>query len=195
MNLLTAPLLLLSIVLSFSCSLSEPKHFDTVHYSKQTTESHFKTTGTIAFHKKNAQVIATIKPSGNQPSVALVWPNSVKNYQSINTSKLYPLEFLQAQNNGIKEAPAILRIYDGDIVLFDNSICSLHRIPMMRQLEDTRDKDGYDENFFQTYRPQHCPNDGKAYLACGSGILHLNWKCQKCYNLSEKWRINHRIKE
>ena len=79
--------------------------------------------------------------------------------------------------------------------VFDVSICAVHRLPMLRKEEEAVSKGEYPDSMFKGNRPKRFPNDGKAYLLCGSGIRWTTWICPSCYRESERWRKRHKIPE
>ena len=74
----------------------------------------------------------------------------------------------------------VLRVSDErGRVIVDAAVCRLHGPGMTRQVEEGVSAEDYPESFDRR-REREFPNDGKVYLACGSGIRHMTWKCPEC---------------
>ncbi|MDB6080221.1 MAG: hypothetical protein JWO82_3968 [Akkermansiaceae bacterium] len=190
-----SPRLLFALLpwLLVSCvTQSEPALYDTVQISKGCRESHFQISGVPVISKEKGQTLATIKQGSKGIPYSVYWPAGLVP----EPAKSYQFEYLKAEitrNSG--ERPwtdvEILRIKDGDKILVDKSICPLHQAPMARQVEEDVSAPDYSAYYLWTYRQAHCPNDGRAYLTCDSGISHLRWKCPACYKIAETWEKKH----
>ena len=74
----------------------------------------------------------------------------------------------------------VLRVSDDrGRVIVDASVCRVHGLAMKRQVEEGVSAEDYPESFDRR-RTREFPNDGKVYLACGSGIRHMTWRCPEC---------------
>lgn len=158
----------------------------------------YETTGTLSFSKLKGKVICDVHPQGNLPGIAVEWPPHAVAYSQVDTQKIYRLQYLASRTGGNEEAPrwdaeVLHRIIDGDRILYDASICYLHRITMTWQEEEQVNGGSYYKSYFYDGRPRLFPHDGKAYLLCGSGLQHMKWKCPTCYQGSEQWKKRHRI--
>ena len=71
-------------------------------------------------------------------------------------------------------------------VIMDSSVCHLHGVSMQRQVEKGVSAEDYPDSFSRRRRKEF-PNDGRAYLACGSGISHMTWHCQECDKRYRTW--------
>jgi len=181
--------------------MTKPWRHDCIRYSPTHKECKYETRGTISFELKDGKVVADLRPSGNQQGSSFYWPKSAVPYKSVDTTRIYVLEKLES---AIIVGPSsrdwndstLLRIVDGSRILYDASICPLHHVVMNRQIEDGVSYEDYylfREQYFDGESPRICPNDGKLYLACGSGIRHMTWRCPACYQISQEWRVKHGI--
>jgi hypothetical protein len=133
------------------------------------------------------------KPSRGQSLVSLarrkvMWAQAVS---KIDPSQEYRIELL----TGIYTNPSevnndILRVTKGDQVVIDSSICQVHKLPMRRQIEDSCSSEDYSTSFF-LQRKKEFPNDGTAYLGCGSGLSFPTWKCPECSRQCDAWMMKH----
>jgi hypothetical protein len=194
-----SPRLLLALLpwLLVSCvTQSEPALYETVQISKGYRESHFQISGVPVSSKEKGQTLATIKQGPKGIPYCVYWPAGMVP----EPAKSYQFEYLKAeitQNSGGRPWTdvEILRIRDGDKILSDKSICPLHKAKMTRQVEEDVSASDYSTYYLWTYRQAHCPNDGRAYLACDSGISHLRWKCPVCYKIANTWKKKHGISQ
>ncbi len=166
---------------------------DCVRYSEDHRECRLVTSAGLSFENTQGITTATVHPVGNLPVTAVEWPERALPHRAIDTSKSYRAEFLRASiRRGRSDRDwidhTLVRISDGDHVLYDASICPLHHEAMERRIEKGVSGLDYPDSFFKGSIPRICPNDGKAYLLCSSGIRHLTWRCPTCHRISEDWR-------
>ncbi len=77
------------------------------------------------------------------------------------------------------------RVWQADKLLLDTTPrCEVHQMLMRREVEDGVDGDQSDR-FFRR-RKQLFPNDGKAYLLCGSGLRDFVWTCPDCMRIQKR---------
>ncbi len=154
-----------------------------------------RVSGTIQFERdRKGQWTANIDPDNAQPTIAIVWPDRFPRPEA-ERSKRYSFEYmdepqLPAGSEGVR---MLLRIWDGDKLFYDASVCEVHEVSMDRQPEEVVGIEMYHpyrRSYFdkKTGRPEKWPNDGKVYSPCDSGIRHKAWRCPECHRLSEVWR-------
>ncbi len=88
----------------------------------------------------------------------------------------------------------LAKVSDGERVIYDASLCPVHRVTMMRKPEGRATKDDYPRSFYRQ-REEKFPNDGISYLGCVEGGSDLRWSCPECYRLSERRAKELGIKE
>jgi hypothetical protein len=168
-----------------------------VIHSPEHRECLFDSTGTLSFEKSGSKVICTLRPVGKEQALSIEWPAADVSYQSVDTQRQYRFQCLKSNTGGREwTTTAVVRIRDGDRVIYDASICPMHHEVMTRQIEDSVYADPYDsssKDFFLDSRPRWFPNDGKVYLYCGSGLRYLVWECPACLQASEAWEARHGI--
>lgn len=190
-------------ILSCSCApMTGPLKHNCVRYSSDHKECEFETRGTISFEQRDGRVVVDLRPRGKLQGGRAYWPPTAVPYQGVDTTRSYELKYLESKIAAGTDYrdwidTTLLRIVDGDHTLYDASICPLHREVMVRQIEVGVSYESYHpyrEQYFDGNSPRLSPNDGKAYLVCGSGIRRMIWRCPICYRISEEWEIEHGIK-
>lgn len=181
-----------------TAGLEKPKRLEVVQRSEHHIQSRFEVMGTLSFVKykgtkyEPAYVQMGARVEGEPTSQFMVWPASAVPYQSLDLSKSYLLEFLEDDlSNEKRTVSTLFRVRDPESrrVLADASLCPLHEVPMAHDLEHGVDGGDYPDSYFVRSGPmaREFPNDGKAYLLCGSGIRHFKWTCPTCRRLSDAW--------
>ena len=184
---------LLCVALSSGCTvITRPWKHDCARYSPSHKECQFESKGTITFERRDGKVVAGLHPIGGKQSSSVYWPRTAIPYQGLDTNRTYTFEYLEST---IVVGPSsrdwidtvLIGVVDGNQILYDASICPLHKMVMSRQIEVGVSGVDYPDQYFDGERPRLSPNDGKSYLACGSGIRHMTWRCPTCYRVSEEW--------
>lgn len=126
------------------------------------------------------------------------WEESIDPDIKIDAAKNYKIDLLSVifEDRGYNDE--VLRVFDDDHLIFDASVCYMHKTKMRRVIENEvalEDYGPYMKQYFKghNFTPRLFPNDGKAYLGCGVGPEFITWKCQKCFDMSEKWKRQHDI--
>ncbi len=176
----------------------KPWRSDCVTHSKNQKECKFETTGTISFEKRDGKLLAILHPIGKQQSSSIYWPKSAVPYQSLDTNRYYTFHYLESVIHVDASSrdwidTTLIKIVDGNQILYDASICPVHKVGMRRQTEEGVSAINYPDHYFEGERARLSPNDGKAYLFCGSGLRHMTWRCDTCYKISEEWKVQHGI--
>jgi hypothetical protein len=170
---------------------------DCVIHSPDHRECLFDSTGTLSFEKSGGKVTRTLRPGQKEQALGIEWPPEAPPYRSVDTSRSYRFQCMKSNPGGREwTTTALVRILDGDRILYDASICPLHHEAMTRQIEESVYADPYEsssKHFFVDSRPRWFPNDGKAYLYCGSGLRYPVWECPACLRASEAWEARHDI--
>ena len=139
-----------------------------------------RSSGKLTFQKLKDSVVATIHRPG-QPTVSVPWPEGVA------CDEQAEVETLDEKWQG--GGTFLLRVISNGKTVHDASLCEKHHVQMVRQVEQVVDGGEYpDSQFNGKGHPKAFPNDGKAYLLCGSGIRWTVWRCPSCYEGSERWK-------
>lgn len=135
----------------------------------------------------SGEYITSIVTTSTGEKLEAKWPEWLKSPTFLDTSKTYEIELMtRIHKNPDYIFNDILRVSDEGHLLMDTSVCHVHNLPMQRQIEDGKSACEYPKNFFPTQKKRF-PNDGNAYLACGSGISHPLWKCSECNKQYHAW--------
>lgn len=196
-------LLCLAAFLCSSCvwsgGMKKPKLDHAVSHSgaraDSLTEGQRTVIGRVAFKQSSTGWVTVEVRTQKGEFLSANWPyERPKGWQKINTNQVYRIDLLtQIYTKPDYVFNDLLRISTSDRVIVDTSVCHLHQVPMQRQLEDGDDAGRYPKSFFAVQK-KHFPNDGNAYLACGSGISHLTWCCPSCHSLYQDWVKKHRLR-
>lgn len=105
------------------------------------------------------------------------WHNGLSAVSDLDPTKLYHVDLIVTHwKEPNTDSATAYRITDGDKILADLSRCSLHRKPMMREVEDWIDRiDEVEKNQDRLY-----PNSGIFHAVCSSGMRHVTWVCPTC---------------
>lgn len=130
--------------------------------------------------------IVITQPGGRQ--IEAKWPAGVAVGSSIDPQATYQVELLtRIYTDPDYVFDDVLRISDkSGGVIVDASVCRLHGLAMQRQVEEGMSAEDYPDSFVKR-REREFPNEGKVYLACGSGIQHMTWKCPECDKRYRAW--------
>ena len=162
------------------------------------------TTGTMWIQRSPSERVFDIKrdivslqvagPWGQRLSVA--WPEGLPSDVELDPQKKYRVDLLTRIYKGPDYvANDLLRISDRKgRVIVDASICNIHKQPMQRQLEQGKSAEAYSRSFMLKQEKEF-PNDGNVYLACGSGIHHMTWRCPECEKGYHRYTRQHGINE
>jgi hypothetical protein len=125
---------------------------------------------------------------GGGPQIKAKWPDGVAVSPLIDPEETYQVELLtRVYTDPDYVFDDVLRVSDKDgRVIVDASICCRHGLAMQRQVEEGMSAEDYPDSFDKR-REKEFPNDGKVYLACGSGIQHMTWKCPECDKRYHAW--------
>lgn len=191
MKLIFVPLITLLALVSCATSdkAAKPRLAQVVKYegtrSGSLVEGRRTVTGKVTVDRsdKNCPKLHVLASDGRSMSGAL----PARAVLQVEAEQVYDVELLTR----VYTAPDyvfddVLRVKLNERVLYDASVCSLHHVAMLRVLEDETDACLYPDSFFPL-QEKRFPNDGNAYLACGSGIRHPTWKCPKCDRLYQVW--------
>ncbi len=138
-----------------------------------------RSSGKLTFQRLKHSIVATIHRS-DQPTISIPWPEGVP------CDEQAEVETLDEKWQGGKTF--LLRVNSNGKTVHDASLCEKHHVQMVRQVEQVVDGGEYPQSQFEDGHPKLFPNDGKAYLLCGSGIRWTVWRCPSCYEGSERWR-------
>lgn len=164
-------------------------------------ETHSSLTGKVSFSKSSGYEYAKIDCGPDSKlSQSVMLPEGAAAPRKIDPAVTYDCEILAStykRNSGTNRHPAdiftdrsLLRIRTGSRVVFDASICRIHKKAMTRQEERAESGGELPDSFYKT-RDKRFPNDGAVYLLCGSGVSHMLWKCHDCEAASRRWqRLN-----
>lgn len=135
--------------------------------------------------------IKVVESGGSQQDASLSgWHGPLP---KLDPSKIYQVELLtQIYRDPDYVFSDVLRISEGNHVVFDASICPKHKISMERLLERGVSACAYPRSFFRL-QEGHFPYDGNAYLLCGSGLRHPTWKCPECEKAYYRWCKEHAV--
>jgi hypothetical protein len=116
-----------------------------------------------------------------------------KETPAVDTRKLYHFELLnEAYTDPAESYDEILRVSEEGRVLFDASICHIHKCRMRRGITVARNGEAYPDPFFRLQR-ERFPNDGNHYVRCGSAAWIPAWKCSQCSRAYGAWVRKHGI--
>jgi hypothetical protein len=114
----------------------------------------------------------------------LLWDQATS---KVGPSQEYSIKILTRVYSGPSStANEILLVSKEGQTVIDASICPLHKIPMVRQIEEVCSADAYPESFFPR-RKRDFLNDGNVYLGSSAGLLDPTWKCPECRRRYDTW--------
>jgi len=191
-----APVLSLVAMACASCGLTTPPGppvVQTIRYDARNEEETVIIEGMPSFTLRGQTNVLVLDTRGKYKLESSDLPPWEDTHHEVDPGKPLRVEVLrQVIGRGEDGSPGIQirdisRVSQGDRMLSDCSLCTVHRIPMKRQLEDITSHDNYPRSFHRR-RERLFPNDGGAYLMCGGGLRRLIWACPECERLSAKDR-------
>lgn len=125
----------------------------------------------------------------------LYWPPAAPSWKGLDPAKAYSFEIIRRDGRHYLSGTEftdleIAKVWDGEGVFFDGSICEVHHGPMYRRSEEETEAEGYPANLDKIVATRF-PHDGMAYLRCGSTASLPTWVCPACEKASRKWREAH----
>ena len=180
---------LLALLLVSCAGVRQEPRYGRVDLGTGTFESRYKLTGRPVVKMEDGYSrinVITEKPS---EAASEIFAHRTK-LPRLDASATYDFEVLEDEYGAGRKERTLLNISDrSGRKIYDASRCPLHDAPMDRRMEEQEDLPNFPSIWTARKR---FPNDGVAYLACGSGYSHIQWVCPKCLEISERWRKRHR---
>ena len=122
-------------------------------------------------------------------------PEASRKSAKLDPTKRYRVECLESRQK--RSSPnedlvtgILYRVFDGDTLKYDASVCSLHGRRMSRVKLEPDDLASQPAGFYKAQK--RFPNDGFVYPACGSGFYEdMGWRCLGCVRDSKRWKESH----
>ena len=137
--------------------------------------------GSISFDPAHEHSFNLQTKGFSSESINVELAGKTKDLPALDPTKTYNVELLTR----IYKKPdyifdSLHRISLDGRVIHDESVCGVHGRPMTREIWNGVSSENYPKSFL-SLQEKKFPNDGTAYLACGSGISHPKWKCPDCH--------------
>lgn len=161
-------------------SAKVPERTDILKLSTTTSEGRRVVTGRLSFPSHEHSL--KIENSGFLPeTISAGFSGKKTDFGPVDPAANHQVELLTTvETSPFHVLNSVVRVSRDGRVIYDESICPLHRRSMKRQIEDSFSPEAYPESFF-TLQKKSFPNDGNTRLLCGGGIRHPLWKCPDCY--------------
>lgn len=129
----------------------------------------------------------------NRPKDETIWwDNLVLDQRQIDTSRGYRFEMEEGKavyDRGIAFHTDVSRVYDGQRLIYDASICRVHSLTMPRtNRQGAIDAESLPRGF-DTVKARGFPNSGFDHPRCSgmSAYSSLDWTCPQCSETETEW--------
>ena len=182
-------LALAAAIVCSSCGPTSPPVTETIPHFYGNEERRYVLEGKPVFTITGQSVILDLQTKRHYDLQPMLWPEKLmphRNLEGLSSLRFELVEEARLQDNKWKSLNmGVRRVWQGDKLLLDTRPrCEVHHLRMRREVEDGVDGDQSD-HFFRRQK-QLFPNDGKAYLLCGSGLRYFVWTCPECVRIQKR---------
>lgn len=185
----------LACLLLSSCGIFHHERvMETVDYPEKIREQRIEVKGRPLFTDLQDKSSFTIDGFDANRYGAVSWPENAPPPAELDTSRQLRFEILRHESGTWNYTnTSMAKISDGDRVIFDSSVCEVHRKPMTRVVETCNEyADHTQPSSFTRARKERFPNSGTAFPACTYyGNRYVVWRCPTCAKNVSDWGRKH----